>query len=139
MIRTAHRVERKIGEPVFKYETGRLAHQADGAVLAQVGETSILVAATASQSAREGADFFPLTVDLEERMYAAGKIPGGFFRREGRPTEKAILTSRLIDRPLRPCFSKDLRNEVHVVAIVKAVDLENPPDICAVNGASAAF
>ncbi|MGH2813249.1 MAG: polyribonucleotide nucleotidyltransferase, partial [Actinomycetota bacterium] len=139
MITTAHLVERKIGQPVFKFETGRLALQADGAVLAYAGETTVLVAATASKSAREGADFFPLTVDFEERMYAAGKIPGGFFRREGRPTEKAILTSRLIDRPLRPCFSQDLRNEIHVVAIVKSVDLENPPDICAVNAASAAL
>jgi polyribonucleotide nucleotidyltransferase len=139
MMRTAYIAERKLGEPVFRYETGRLAAQADGAVLAQVGETTILVAATASQSARAGADFFPLTVDYEERMYAAGKIPGGFFRREGRPTERAILTARLIDRPLRPCFSKDLRNEVHIVAIVKAVDQENPPDVCAVNAASAAL
>ena len=136
---TAHRVERKIGQPVFKYETGRLALQADGAVLAQVGETTVLVAATASRGARPGLDYFPLTVDFEERMYAAGKIPGGFFRREGRPTEKAILTARLIDRPLRPCFNDDLRNEVHVVAIVKSVDQENPPDVCAVNAASAAL
>jgi polyribonucleotide nucleotidyltransferase len=136
---TAHVIERKIGQPIFKYETGRLALQADGAVLAQVGETAVLVAATASRTARPGIDFFPLTVDVEERMYAAGKIPGGFFRREGRPTERAILTARLIDRPLRPCFSEGLRNEIHVVAIIKAVDLANPPDVLAINAASAAL
>ena len=134
-----HTVERKIGEPVFRFETGRLAQQADGAVLAQVGETTVLVAATASRGAREGVDFFPLTVDVEERMYAAGKIPGGFFRREGRPTERAILTARLIDRPLRPCFPDGFRNEVHVVATVMTVDQANQPDIVAINGASAAL
>src|SRR5207302_9666824 len=134
-----HIVERKIGEPVFRFETGRLAQQADGAVLAQVGETTVLVAATASRGAREGVDFFPLTVDVEERMYAAGKIPGGFFRREGRPTERAILTARLIDRPLRPCFPDGFRNEVHVVATVMTVDQANQPDIVAINGASAAL
>ncbi|HWD72220.1 MAG TPA: polyribonucleotide nucleotidyltransferase [Actinomycetota bacterium] len=134
-----HTVERKIGEPVFRFETGRLAGQADGAVLAQVGETTVLVAATASRGAREGVDFFPLTVDVEERMYAAGKIPGGFFRREGRPTERAILTARLIDRPLRPCFPDGFRNEVHVVATVMTVDQANQPDIVAINGASAAL
>src|SRR5437660_933462 len=134
-----HTVERKIGEPVFRFETGRLAEQADGAVLAQVGETTVLVAATASRGAREGVDFFPLTVDVEERMYAAGKIPGGFFRREGRPTERAILTARLIDRPLRPCFPDGFRNEVHVVATVMTVDQANQPDIVAINGASAAL
>ena len=134
-----HSVERKVGEPVFRFETGRLAQQADGAVLAQVGETTVLVAATASKGAREGVDFFPLTVDVEERMYAAGKIPGGFFRREGRPTERAILTARLIDRPLRPCFPDGFRNEVHVVGTVMTVDQENQPDIALINGASAAL
>jgi polyribonucleotide nucleotidyltransferase len=139
MDKQVYSVERKVGEPVFRFETGRLAEQADGAVLAQVGDTTVLVAATASRSVREGVDFFPLTVDLEERMYAAGKIPGGFFRREGRPTEKAILTARLIDRPLRPCFPDGFRNEVHIVATVMAVDGENPADIAAINGASAAL
>src|SRR5438105_373027 len=132
-------LERKIGEPVFRFETGRLAQQADGAVLAQVGETTVLVAVTASKGAREGVDFFPLTVDVEERMYAAGKIPGGFFRREGRPTERAILTARLIDRPLRPCLPDGFRNEVHVVATVMTVDQANQPDVVAINGASAAL
>src|SRR2546426_594476 len=132
----------------FRKETGRHPDpdrvsssysEAGGAVLVQVGETTVLVAATASRGAREGVDFFPLTVDVEERMYAAGKIPGGFFRREGRPTERAILTARLIDRPLRPCFPDGFRNEVHVVATVMTVDQANQPDIVAINGASAAL
>ncbi|MCA1840997.1 MAG: polyribonucleotide nucleotidyltransferase [Actinomycetota bacterium] len=134
-----HSTERKIGDPVFRFETGRFAMQADGAVLAQAGETTILVAATASRNPREGIDFFPLTIDYEERMYAAGKIPGGFFRREGRAGEKAILTARLIDRPLRPCFPDGFRNDVHIVGIVNAVDGMNPPDILAINAASAAL
>ncbi len=134
-----HSVERKIGEPVVKFETGRLAKLADGAVLASIGETTITVAVTAAGSVREGTDFFPLTVDIEERMYAAGKIPGGFFRREGKASEKATLTARLIDRPLRPCFPEGFRNDVHVVAIVNGVDMENPYDVLAINSASAAL
>lgn len=134
-----HSVERKIGDPVFKLETGKLALLADGAVFGQVGETTMLVAATAAKAPREGTDFFPLTVDFEERMYAAGKIPGGFFRREGRAGEKAILTARLIDRPLRPCFPDGFRNGVHVVGIVHSVDQENPTDILAINLSSAAL
>ncbi|HEU5003497.1 MAG TPA: polyribonucleotide nucleotidyltransferase [Actinomycetota bacterium] len=139
MSKQIHSVERKVGEPVFRFETGRLGEQADGCVLAQVGETTVLVAATASRGAREGVDFFPLTVDVEERMYAAGKIPGGFFRRESRPSEKAILTCRLTDRPLRPCFPDGFRNEVHIVATVMTVDGENPYDIVTINAASAAL
>ncbi len=134
-----HTVELQIGEPVVKFETGRLAKLADGAVLATIGETTITVAVTAASSVREGTDFFPLTVDIEERMYAAGKIPGGFFRREGKASEKATLTARLIDRPLRPCFPDGFRNDVHVVAIVNGVDMENPYDILAINAASAAL
>ncbi len=134
-----HSVELQIGEPVVKFETGRLAKLADGAVLATIGETTITVAVTAASSVREGTDFFPLTVDIEERMYAAGKIPGGFFRREGKASEKATLTARLIDRPLRPCFPDGFRNDVHVVAIVNGVDMENPYDILAINAASAAL
>jgi polyribonucleotide nucleotidyltransferase len=134
-----HSVELQIGEPVVKFETGRLAKLADGAVLASIGETTITVAVTAASSVREGTDFFPLTVDIEERMYAAGKIPGGFFRREGKASEKATLTARLIDRPLRPCFPDGFRNDVHVVAIVNGVDGENPYDILAINSASAAL
>src|ERR671919_890248 len=131
-------VERKIGDEVFRFETGRLAGQAGGAVLAQVGDTSLLATGTSSAPRGDG-DFFPLTVDVEERMYAAGKIPGSFFRREGRATEKAILTARLIDRPIRPSFPDGFRHEVHVVVTVLSVDNENPNDILAVNAASAAL
>ncbi|MGI8426272.1 MAG: polyribonucleotide nucleotidyltransferase [Actinomycetota bacterium] len=137
--KTIHSVERKIGEPVVRFETGRVAGLADGAVMAQQGESTIIMAVTAAKAPREGTDFFPLTVDIEERMYAAGKIPGGFFRREGRASEKAILTCRLIDRPLRPCFPDGFRNDVHVVGIVSAVDGENPFDVLAINAASAAL
>ena len=137
--RSIHSVERNIGGPVVRFETGRLAQLADGAVLAQMGETSMTVAVTAAGSVREGTDFFPLTVDIEERMYAAGKIPGGFFRREGKASESATLTARLIDRPLRPCFPDGFRNDIHVVGLVLGVDGENPFDILAINGASAAL
>jgi polyribonucleotide nucleotidyltransferase len=130
--------ERKIGDPVFRLESGRVAFQANGAVIAQVGETTVLATATAS-APRGEADFFPLTVDVEERMFAAGKIPGGFFRREGRAGEKAILTARLIDRPIRPSFPDGFRHEVHVVVTVLSVDEVNPPDVLAVNAASAAL
>ena len=131
-------VERKIGDKVFTFETGRLAGQAGGAVVAYVGETSLLATATGSPP-RAGGDFFPLTVDVEERMYAAGKIPGGFFRREGRASEKATLLCRLIDRPMRPAFPDGFRNEVHVVVTVMSVDGSNPMDTLAVNAASAAL
>jgi polyribonucleotide nucleotidyltransferase len=131
-------VERKIGDEIFRFESGRFAGQAGGAVFAQVGDTSVLATATPS-SPRGEADFFPLTVDVEERMYAAGKIPGGFFRREGRATEKAILTARLIDRPIRPTFPDGFRHEVHVVVTVTSVDNENPSDILAINASSAAL
>src|ERR687892_1190902 len=103
-------------------ETGKLAKLAGGAVVVGLGETELLVPATASKSPKEQLDFMPLTVDVEERMYAAGKIPGGFFRREGRPSETAILTARLIDRPLRPTFRKGFRNEIHVICTVLSVD-----------------
>ncbi len=124
---------------ILSFETGRLAGQADGAVVARMGDTTILVTATAARRVREGADFFPLTVDIEERMYAAGKIPGSFFRREGRAPESAILTCRLIDRPLRPSFPDGFRNEIHVVGTVLGADQENPYDVIAINGASAAL
>ncbi|MGH9044883.1 MAG: polyribonucleotide nucleotidyltransferase [Acidimicrobiales bacterium] len=120
-------------------ETGKLAQLADGAVLGRIGDTVVLVTATAARAAREGIDFFPLTVDIEERAYAAGKIPGSFFRREGRATDQAILTCRLIDRPLRPSFPKGFRNEVHVVGTVLGADQENPHDVLAINTASAAL
>jgi polyribonucleotide nucleotidyltransferase len=123
----------------LSFEAGKLAQQADGAVLGRMGDTMVLVTATAARHVREGTDFFPLTVDLEERMYAAGKIPGSFFRREGKASDQAILTDRLIDRPLRPSFPKGFRNEVHVVGTVLGADLENPHDILAINTASAAL
>ncbi|HEV3402272.1 MAG TPA: polyribonucleotide nucleotidyltransferase, partial [Acidimicrobiales bacterium] len=119
--------------------TGKLAKLANGAVVAQLGDTVVLVTATASKSVREGVDFFPLTVDIEERMYAAGKIPGSFFRREGRATDQAILTCRLIDRPLRPSFPDGFRNEVHIVGTILGADQSNPHDVLAINGASAAL
>src|SRR5881409_3017887 len=120
-------------------ETGRMAKQAGGAALVQFGETVVLVTATASAAAREGIDFFPLTCDYQEKTFAAGKIPGGFFKREGRPAEKEILTSRLIDRPVRPLFPKGWYNEVQVQCIVLSADGENDPDMLAVVGASASL
>ncbi|MGH3667204.1 MAG: polyribonucleotide nucleotidyltransferase, partial [Acidimicrobiia bacterium] len=128
-----------IGGKEFVLSTGKLAGQADGAVVARLGGTEMLVTATANKTMREGIDFFPLTVDFEERMYAAGKIPGSFFRREGRPSEQAILTCRLIDRPLRPSFLDGFRCETQVVVTSLAVDQENPFDVVALNGASAAL
>jgi len=121
------------------FETGKLAKQADGAVVVRDGDTMVLATAQGKTEAREGADFFPLTVDVEERMYAAGKIPGGFFKREGRPTERAILTARMIDRPIRPLWPKGFKNEVHVVATTLSADLISAHDILAINGASAAL
>ncbi|HOL18590.1 MAG TPA: polyribonucleotide nucleotidyltransferase, partial [Bacillota bacterium] len=119
-------------------ETGRLAKQAGGAVFIRYGDTALLVTATMSNEPREGIDFFPLTVDYEERLYAVGRIPGGFIKREGRPTEKAILNARLTDRPLRPLFNKALRNAVHIVATVLSVDQDCAPEILSIIGASAA-
>src|SRR5690349_4067120 len=119
-------------------ETGKLASLADGAVKVTVGGTTLLSTVCTSKP-REGIDFFPLTVDVEERMYAAGKIPGSFFRREGRPTEQAILACRLTDRPLRPSFPKGYRNETQIVATVLGADLQNPHDVPVINGASAAL
>lgn len=120
-------------------ETGRLAKQASGSVVIRYGDTVVLATATASKEPREGIDFFPLTVDYEERFYAVGKIPGGFIKREGRPSEKAILSARLIDRPIRPLFPDGYRNDVHIVATVLSVDQDNPPDVTAMVGVSAAL
>ncbi|HEV7209708.1 MAG TPA: polyribonucleotide nucleotidyltransferase [Mycobacteriales bacterium] len=125
------------GTVQLRFETGRLAQQAAGSVVAYLGETMILSATTYSKAPKEQFDFFPLTVDIEERMYAAGKIPGSFFRREGRPSTDAILTCRLIDRPLRPTFAKGLRNEVQVVGTVMALDPDTLYDVVAINAASA--
>jgi polyribonucleotide nucleotidyltransferase len=129
----------EIGGKEIKFETGKLAKQADGAVVVSSGETVVLGTAQGRTEPREGADFFPLTVDVEERMYAAGKIPGGFFKREGRPTERAILTARMIDRPVRPLWPKGYRNEVQCVATVFSVDLVTPHDILCINAISAAL
>lgn len=120
-------------------ETGKLAQLANGAVLVRYGDTVVLSTATASPSPREGIDFFPLSVDYEERLYAVGKIPGGFIKREGKPSEKAILTSRVIDRPIRPLFPKDLRNDVAIVNTVMSVDQDNSPEIAAMIGTSVAL
>ena len=129
----------EIGGKEITFETGKLAKQADGAVLVRSGETMVLATAQGRMEAREGADFFPLTVDVEERMYAAGKIPGGFFKREGRPTERAILTARMIDRPIRPLWPKGFRNEVQCIATVFSADMVTPHDILCINGISAAL
>jgi polyribonucleotide nucleotidyltransferase len=126
----------RFGTREVTFSTGRLARQAAGSALAQLGDTVVLSATTASKSPKEQFDFFPLTVDVEERMYAAGRIPGSFFRREGRPSEDAILTCRLTDRPLRPSFVKGLRNEVQVVLTVMALDPAYPYDVVAINAAS---
>jgi len=127
------------GQHTVTLQTGEIARQADGAVLASMGDTTVLVTVVGARSERPGIDFFPLTVDYQERTYAAGRIPGGFFRREGRPSEKEILTSRLIDRPIRPLFPKGFRNEVQVIATVKALDPDIDPDVVAMIGTSAAL
>jgi len=129
----------EVGGKEWTIETGKLAKQANAAVTVRYGETVVLVTATASDQPREGIDFFPLTCDFEERLYAAGKIPGGFFKREGRPGEKAILTARLMDRPIRPLFPKGFRNDVQVIATTLSADQIHPPDVAAVVGASAAL
>lgn len=128
-----------LGNQEYEFETGKLAKQAGGAVTVRCGDTLVLATATMSANPREGLDFFPLTCDYEERMYAVGKIPGGFFRREGKAGERAVLTSRLIDRPTRPLFPDGMRNDVQVVAMPLSVDQDNPPDVLAMNAASAAL
>ena len=132
-------VSMELGGRTLTMETGELARQASGSVFIRYGDTCVLVAATASNSPREGADFFPLTVDYEERMYAAGKIPGGFIKREGRPSEKATLSARLIDRPIRPLFPDGFRNDIHVVCTILSIDPEVDPDVIALTGAGAAL
>ena len=128
-----------IGGRDLTFESGKLAKQADGAVVVRSGDTMVLATAQGRMEPREGADFFPLTVDVEERMYAAGKIPGGFFKREGRPTERAILTARMIDRPIRPLWPKGYKNETQVICTVLSADLITAHDILCINGASAAL
>jgi len=133
-----YRVSAEIGGLEFSIEMGRIAKQADGAAFVSYGDTAVLVAACAAKEPKTGQNFFPLTVDYRENTYAAGKIPGGFFKREGRPTEKEVLTSRLIDRPLRPLFPEGFSCETQVIAFVLSADKENDPDIMSITGASAA-
>src|SRR5512147_130412 len=135
----SHKATAQVGPSPIFIESGKLAKQADGAVTVQLGETIVLVAAVAAVQAKEGQDFFPLTVDYREKAAAVGKFPGGYFKREGRPTEKEILTCRLTDRPIRPLFPKGWYNEVQVQSILISADGENDPDILSVNGASAAL
>ena len=126
------------GRPLV-IETGKMAQLANGACLVRYGETVVHVAVTASPKPREGVDFFPLSVDFEEKLYSVGRIPGSFIKREGRPSDKAILTSRVIDRPIRPLFPKDMRNDVSVVCTVMAVDHDCAPEIAAMVGTSIAL
>jgi len=134
-----HRVEIDWNGRKLTLETGKVARQADGAVIATLGETKVFCAVVAERSPKPGLDFFPLTVHYVEKAYAAGKIPGGFFKREGRPTEKETLVSRLIDRPIRPLFAPGFKNETQVIATVLSHDMENDPDIVAMIAASAAL
>src|SRR5580765_4645441 len=133
------RITAQLGDKQIIIETGKLAKQADGAVTVQLGETIVMVAAVAAIKAKPGQDFFPLTVDYREKAAAAGKFPGGYFKREGRPTEKEILTSRLIDRPVRPLFPKGFFHETQIIAFVLSADGQNDPDVLALNAASTAL
>src|SRR5471032_134413 len=135
----SEKITAQVGDKQIIIETGKLAKQADGSVTVQLGETIVLVAAVAAVKAKPGQEFFPLTVYYREKAAAAGKFPGGYFKREGRPTEKEILTCRLTDRPIRPLFPKGWYNEVQVQSIVLSADGENDPDMLALMGASAAL
>ena len=132
-------MEMELAGRTLSFEVGRVAKQANGAVWVRYGDTVVLVTATMSKEPREGIDFFPLLVDYEEKLYAAGKIPGGFIKREGKPSEAAILAARTIDRPLRPLFPEGFRNDVQIVATVLSSDQDNSPEIAAMIGASAAL
>src|SRR6201982_2525147 len=134
-----HRVELEWGGRKLLLETGKIARQADGAVVASYGESRVLASGVAAKEPREGLDFLPLTVDYQEKFYAAGRIPGGYFKREGRPTEKETLVSRLIDRPVRPLFADGWRNETQIIVTTLSHDLENDPDVLAMIAASAAL
>ena len=134
-----HTKEIEWGGRKLVLETGRIARQAHGSVLARYGDTVVLCAAVGAKEQREGIDFFPLTVHYQEKTFAAGKIPGGFFKREGRPSEKETLTARLIDRPIRPLFAKGYNNETQVICTVLSHDLENDPDVVAMVATSAAL
>src|ERR687890_2755995 len=130
--------EIQIGSRTLSFETGKLAKQAGGSVIVRFGDSVVLVTACRAASAREGIDFLPLTVDYREYTYASGRIPGGFFKREGKPSEKEVLTSRLIDRPHRPLFPAGWRHETQIIALLLSADTENDPDVLAITGASAA-
>src|SRR6188474_1653697 len=134
-----HTREISVGGRTISIETGRLAKQADGAVVVRSGDTMVLVTACAAANPREGIDFLPLTVDYKEYTYASGRIPGGFFKREGKPSEKEVLTSRVIDRPIRPLFPSGWRFETQIIAMVLSADGENDTDVLAITGASAAL
>jgi polyribonucleotide nucleotidyltransferase len=131
----SHQYSATVGDQTITFETGKLAAQAGGSMTVRQGDSIVFAAATMG-GLREGIDFFPLTVEYEERMYASGKIPGSFFRREGRPSEDAILTGRLTDRPLRPLFNQEMRNEVQVILFTLSADEIHPLDILAINAAS---
>src|SRR4051794_4452354 len=128
-----------IGSNTLRFETGKLAKQADGSVIVRYGDSVVLVTACRAANAREGIDFLPLTVDYREYTYASGRIPGGFFKREGEPAEKEVLTSRVIDRPIRPLFPSGWRYETQIIALVLSADTENDTDVLAITGASAAL
>src|SRR5438552_17509005 len=128
-----------IGQRTLHFETGKLAKQAGGAVVVRFGDSVVLVTACRSNNAREGIDFLPLTVDDKEYTYASGRIPGGFFKREGKPSEKEVLTSRVIDRPIRPLFPSGWRHETQIIALVLSADANYDPDVLAITGASAAL
>src|SRR6516225_11166206 len=132
-------LELQIGQNTLRLETGKLAKQAGGSVLVRSGDSVVLVTACRANSAREGIDFLPLTVDYREYTYASGRIPGGFFKREGKPAEKEVLTSRLIDRPIRPLFPSGWYFETQIVALLISADAENDSDVLAITGASAAL
>src|SRR5687768_5017755 len=134
-----HKRDLSLGSNTLSIETGRLAKQADGSVVVRMGDTMVLVTACHASSPREGIDFLPLTVDYREYTYASGRIPGGFFKREGKSTEKEVLTSRLIDRPIRPLFPAGWRHESQVIALVLSADTDNDSDVHAISGASAAL
>src|ERR1700694_3845051 len=131
--------ELTVGDNTLRFETGKLAKQAGGSVIVRYGDSVVLVTACRAASAREGIDFLPLTVDYREYTYASGRIPGGFFKREGKPTEKEVLTSRCIDRPTRPLFPAGWRYETQIIALVLSADQENDTDVLAITGASAAL
>jgi len=134
-----HRTELTVGGQTLSLETGKLAKQADGSVIVRLGDTMVLVTACHAATPSEGIDFLPLTVDYREYAYASGRIPGGFFKREGKPAEKEVLTSRVIDRPIRPLFPSGWRYESQIIALVLSADQENDTDVLAITGASAAL